>query len=130
MNIVQGKEIVNKKSKSTEKAAALDDAFGAATTAPPPQDQPQAQAPDPISIAPKWLGRKSGASWGFGGRLIQWDNTKEIKLSQVRTEAGVVEKSKELITSLEANIEHFCQAKKEKASDQEIRYNFCRKSLE
>ena len=66
------------------------------------------------------MGKKGGASWGFGGRLIQWDQTsKEIKLSQVRTEAAVVEKSKQLMTSLEENIENFCVGKKERASDKE-----------
>ena len=60
-------------------------------------------------MAPVWLGRKSGASWGFGGRLVQWDATgKELKLSQVRTEAEVVNQSKELIDSLAQNVAAFC----------------------
>merc|ERR1711892_336198 len=106
------------KMQTQKQAAALDDAFGAASGSLPVQNEAEEPAPEPIKMAPVWLGRKSGASWGFGGRLVQWDATgKELKLSQVRTEAEVVNQSKELIDSLAQNVAAFCEVKKEKAID-------------
>ena len=107
------------KLQTTKQAAALDDAFGAPlTSAEPTFSNEQEKVPDPITTAPKWIGRKAGANFGFGGRLVQFGTNNEVKISQVLTEEKVVEESKLLLSSLEQNITNFCQNKiNESASD-------------
>ena len=106
------------KLQTTKQAAALDDAFGAPlTSAEPTFSADQEKVPDPITTAPKWIGRKAGANFGFGGRLVQFGANSELKISQVLTEEKVVEESKLLLSSLEQNITSFCQNKIESASD-------------
>ena len=106
------------KLQTTKQAAALDDAFGAPlTSAEPTFSNEQEKVPDPITTAPKWIGRKAGANFGFGGRLVQFGANSEVKISQVLTEEKVVEESKLLLSSLEQNITNFCQNKIESASD-------------
>ena len=42
--------------------------------APAIQTQSDVQVPDPIKIAPKWVGRRVGANFGFGGRLVTFNS--------------------------------------------------------
>lgn len=61
------------KLQSQKQVAALDDAFGALdmNVCPAPQTS-EAPRPEACSLAPKWFGKRVGAKFGFGGKLVQW----------------------------------------------------------
>ncbi|KAG5889116.1 hypothetical protein JTB14_034174 [Gonioctena quinquepunctata] len=97
-----------------------------------------------LSKPPRWLKRPVRASFGFGGKLITFENDKEaitqalqnvqpgqapaiihrtVQISQVITEAELVKKSSELEKTLEyGNFTEYCQEKSEEADDQHKKY--------
>ena len=69
---------------------------------------------------PKWLKRPCGANFGFGGKLVTFEATKEpnqptksvIKLGSVVTEESLLNRSVKLETSLQnGNLTEFCDDK-------------------
>jgi protein transport protein SEC31 len=114
--------------------------------APVPQ---QSTAPTSVDLskAPKWLKRPVGAKFGFGGKLITFDNTKlqidqnqapvpvhrSVQISQVITEPELVQKSTELEQALEyGNFTEYCSRKADSADDQHKKYiwHFLRANFE
>ncbi|CBY18133.1 unnamed protein product [Oikopleura dioica] len=106
------------KLQSQKQTAALDDAFGAFDAAPAPVAPIEAPCPEPCSLPPAWFGRRVGAAFGFGGKLVSFGNGKNtLKLRQIITEPDVVEESKVLLQSLEADTKEYCAKKCEAAQD-------------
>ena len=105
------------KVQSAKQAAALDDAFGAPVCDSAMDNQifEEETPPDPLKMAPKWYGKKAGANFGFGGRLVSFGKGNEIKIQQVTTEEKVVQESRNLLTSIDQNISDFCEDKKQTA---------------
>ena len=69
---------------------------------------------------PKWLKRPCGANFGFGGKLVTFEATKQpnqptksvIKLGSVVTEESLLKRSVKLETSLQnGNLTEFCDDK-------------------
>ncbi|XP_023021491.2 LOW QUALITY PROTEIN: COPII coat complex component secretory 31 [Leptinotarsa decemlineata] len=111
--------------------------------APVPQQNTAPVSVD-LSKPPRWLKRPVRASFGFGGKLITFENDKEaiaqafqnvqagqppavihrtVQISQVITEAELVKKSVELEKALEyGNFTDYCLAKSEDMNDQHKRY--------
>ncbi|XP_060523111.1 protein transport protein Sec31A isoform X2 [Cylas formicarius] len=97
-----------------------------------------------LSKPPKWLKRPVGASFGFGGKLITFENDKEkitlaqqttqpgqgsphisriVQISQVITEPEFIQKSSELEQALESgNFIEYCLNKSESSNDQHRKY--------
>ncbi|XP_046674352.1 protein transport protein Sec31A isoform X2 [Homalodisca vitripennis] len=64
-----------------------------------PVVQPPQHAPLAVELrkAPKWLKRPSGASFGFGGKLVTFSSDSQaVSVSQVVTEPSLVERSQRL----------------------------------
>ncbi|XP_031353039.1 protein transport protein Sec31A isoform X2 [Photinus pyralis] len=101
-----------------------------------------AQAPEPqqstpasvdLSKPPKWLKRPIGARFGFGGKLITFENegqptqnqspvARTVFVSQVITESELVEQSAQLEQALEyGNFTEYCRNKADSLSDQHKR---------
>lgn len=101
-----------------------------------------AQAPEPqqstpasfdLSQPPKWLKRPVGARFGFGGKLITFENegqpahnqspvARTVFVSQVITEQELVEQSAQLEQALEyGNFTEYCRNKADSLSDQHKR---------
>ncbi|CAH1984308.1 unnamed protein product [Acanthoscelides obtectus] len=107
--------------------------------APVPQQQVVTVSVD-LAKPPKWLKRPVGASFGFGGKLICFENDKAavahtlqnvqpgqqpphiprtVQISQVITEATLVKHSQELEKALEyGNFAEYCINKMEETKDQ------------
>ncbi|XP_015837847.2 protein transport protein Sec31A isoform X1 [Tribolium castaneum] len=104
----------------------------------------QSSAPVSVDLSrpPKWLKRPVGARFGFGGKLISFDNTKPdvdqishrtVQISQVITEPELVQKSTELEQALEyGNFTEYCSRKAETTNDQHTKYiwHFLRANFE
>lgn len=74
---------------------------------------------------PKWLKRKCGASFGFGGKLVTFETvippanqqqqvrpTSKVQLAKVITEPELVKRSEQLETSIHNhNMPEFCESK-------------------
>lgn len=101
---------------------------------PVPQTQAKSQVPaKPVLLKkpPKWLKRPTGASFGFGGKLVSFQQNKapasqqqvqrsSVYLSQVVTEPELVSRSKSLEEALSQNkFAEFCDAKVSKAANNE-----------
>ncbi|XP_077594547.1 protein transport protein Sec31A isoform X1 [Stigmatopora nigra] len=103
------------------------DPFGTGQTLPPLQ-VPQSTAQDtivpPLKKPPKWVRRPVGASFGFGGKLIAFENPKvgpvqtpqpvprQVFISQVTTETEFLQRSKELQVALQSgSFNSYCQNK-------------------
>ncbi|XP_074647713.1 protein transport protein Sec31A-like [Tubulanus polymorphus] len=97
------------------------------------QQQPNTGSPIvPLKKPPKWLRRPCGASFGFGGKLISFGNTKldqqqqqhqptprEVHVSQVVTEADILHSSNQLETALSNHqLTEFCNLKIENSTDE------------
>ncbi|TNN03464.1 hypothetical protein fugu_000493 [Takifugu bimaculatus] len=78
----------------------------------------------PLKKPPKWMRRPVGASFGFGGKLISFENPKvppmqspqpiprQVFLSQVTTETEFLQRSKELQAALQSgSFNSYCQTK-------------------
>ncbi|XP_065370219.1 protein transport protein Sec31A [Calliphora vicina] len=88
---------------------------------------PQQTAPvvyHDLKYAPKWIKKPCGVTFGFGGKLVSFNNkSKTINISQVTTEPILVEKAKALEKSLsEANFIEYCRQKADETTDQNGRY--------
>ncbi|XP_037815567.1 protein transport protein Sec31A isoform X2 [Lucilia sericata] len=88
---------------------------------------PQQTAPvvyHDLKYAPKWIKKPCGVTFGFGGKLVSFNNkSKTINISQVTTEPVLVEKAKALEKSLsEANFIEYCRQKADEMTDQNGRY--------
>lgn len=60
----------------------------------------------------------------FGGKLVSFDNTsKTVKVQQLTTESGLVERANALERSLaEANYSEYCRQRADETADQHGRY--------
>ena len=106
------------KLQSQKQTAALDDAFGAFEAAPAPVAPIEAPCPEPCSLPPAWFGRRVGAAFGFGGKLVSFGKGKNtLEVRQIITEPDVVEESKSLLQSLESDTKEYCAKKFEAAND-------------
>ncbi|XP_061393011.1 protein transport protein Sec31A [Musca vetustissima] len=88
---------------------------------------PQQAAPiiyQDLKYAPKWIKKPCGVTFGFGGKLVSFNNkTKTINISQVTTEPVLVERAQALEKSLEeANFVDYCRKKADEMPDQNGRY--------
>ncbi|XP_044252290.1 protein transport protein Sec31A [Tribolium madens] len=100
----------------------------------------QSSAPVSVDLSrpPKWLKRPVGARFGFGGKLISFDNVDQlghrtVQISQVITEPELVQKSTELEQALEyGNFSEYCSRKAETTNDQHTKYiwHFLRANFE
>lgn len=98
--------------------------------------QPTPKVTMQLKSPPKWLRRPCGASFGFGGKLVSFENVKQtvtnvqgvattqykpqVYLSQVVTETDLVERSVKLETSLESgNHAEFCTSKVSSLGEEE-----------
>ncbi|VEN35751.1 unnamed protein product [Callosobruchus maculatus] len=121
--------------------------------APVPQQQVVTVSVD-LAKPPKWLKRPVGASFGFGGKLISFENDKaaiahtlqnaqpgqqpphiprSVQISQVITEASLVRHSQELEKALEyGNFVEYCYNKAEVTDDlhQKSIWHFLKASFE
>lgn len=103
----------------------ITDSFGPGMEAIP---QPAQKVTMQLKSPPKWLRRPCGASFGFGGKLVSFENLQQtvtnsmgvaqtqykpqVYMSRVVTEQELVDRSIKLETSLEAgNHEEFCANK-------------------
>lgn len=91
--------------------------------APVPQPLSQHVAND-LKKPPKWLRRPVGGSFGFGGKLISFnEKDKKITISQVVTNMELVERSTQLEEALaQGNYIDFCRNKADQSTDQHSRY--------
>lgn len=111
--------------------------------APEPQQDLGPTSVD-LSKPPKWLKKPVGASFGFGGKLVTFDDEKSaiaqtlqnlqpgqqpphiqrsVQISQVITEPDFVKKSNELENTLEyGNFTDYCQEKSEQSSNDHKKY--------
>ncbi|XP_017293554.1 protein transport protein Sec31A isoform X2 [Kryptolebias marmoratus] len=103
------------------------DPFGTGQVLPPlPVPQPGVQDTiiPPLKKPPKWVRRPVGASFGFGGKLITFENPKlppvqspqpvprQVFVSQVTTETEFLQRSRELQAALQSgSFNNYCQAK-------------------
>ncbi|KAH8277557.1 hypothetical protein KR018_000691 [Drosophila ironensis] len=90
---------------------------------PIPQQATQVVYHD-LTRAPKWMKRPCGVSFGFGGKLVSFDATsKTVKVQQLTTESGLVERANALEQSLaEANYAEYCRQRADETADQHGRY--------
>ncbi|KAH8233407.1 hypothetical protein KR026_007815 [Drosophila bipectinata] len=90
---------------------------------PIPQQATQVVYHD-LTRAPKWMKRPCGVAFGFGGKLVSFDNTsKTVKVQQLTTESGLVERANALERSLaEANYSEYCRQRADETADQHGRY--------
>ncbi|KAL7738316.1 hypothetical protein ACLKA6_006644 [Drosophila palustris] len=91
--------------------------------APLPQQATQVVYHD-LAHAPKWMKRPCGVAFGFGGKLISFNGTsKTVKVEQLTTEPGLVERANALEQSLAgANYAEYCRQRADKSADQHGRY--------
>ncbi|XP_055372912.1 protein transport protein Sec31A isoform X2 [Condylostylus longicornis] len=92
--------------------------------APIPQQTTQIIYQDLIK-PPKWMKRKSGVSFGFGGKLITFGDKsgQQIKINQIVTETELVNRANALDKVLEdGNYSEYCKNKADQMSDQDGRY--------
>eukprot|EP00066_Takifugu_rubripes_P011512 XP_011600778.1 PREDICTED: protein transport protein Sec31B [Takifugu rubripes] len=103
------------------------DPFGTGQVLPPlqvPHPTVQDTIVPPLKKPPKWMRRPVGASFGFGGKLISFENPKvppmqspqpiprQVFLSQVTTETEFLQRSKELQAALQSgSFNSYCQTK-------------------
>ncbi|XP_014832360.1 PREDICTED: protein transport protein Sec31A-like isoform X1 [Poecilia mexicana] len=103
------------------------DPFGTGQVLPPlqvPQPSVQETIVPPLKKPPKWVRRPVGASFGFGGKLITFENPKlppvqspqpvprQVFVSQVTTETEFLQRSRELQAALQSgSFNNYCQAK-------------------
>uniref|UniRef100_H3DQ02 Protein transport protein Sec31A n=1 Tax=Tetraodon nigroviridis TaxID=99883 RepID=H3DQ02_TETNG len=103
------------------------DPFGTGQALPPlqvPRPTVQDTIVPPLKKPPKWMRTPIGASFGFGGKLIIFENPKvppmqspqpiprQVFLSQVSTETEFLQRSKELQAALQSGSFHsYCQTK-------------------
>uniref|UniRef100_A0A1I8PBV5 Protein transport protein Sec31A n=1 Tax=Stomoxys calcitrans TaxID=35570 RepID=A0A1I8PBV5_STOCA len=88
---------------------------------------PQQTAPivyHDLKYAPKWIKKQCGVTFGFGGKLVSFNNkSKTINISQVTTEPLLVERAQALEKSLnEANFIDYCRQKADEMPDQNGRF--------
>ncbi|XP_037918625.1 protein transport protein Sec31A isoform X1 [Hermetia illucens] len=78
-----------------------------------------------LKVPPKWMKRPAGASFGFGGRLIAFNrkSPQNVTISQVITDAELVERSNQLETTLQqCNYSEYCRMRADQMKDQHGRY--------
>ena len=84
-----------------------------------PSTTPKTQSVQ-LKQPPKWLKRPCGANFGFGGKLVTFEATKQpnqptksvIKVGSVVTEESLLQRSVKLETSLQnGNLAEFCEDK-------------------
>lgn len=97
----------------------------------------------PLQKPPKWLKKPVGANFGFGGRLVSFENTKSqnpqqptpkpVYISQVVTETDLLQRSHQLEQALEnGQYVEYCAMKSANCTDplQENIWNFLRVNFE
>ncbi|CAG0898159.1 unnamed protein product [Cyprideis torosa] len=81
---------------------------------PPPSPQTTGPEPDRLKRPPKWLRRPTGCSFGFGGKLVTWENPKgekpRVTLNQVTTDPELVQRSQKFEEALRSgDLGSFCR---------------------
>lgn len=93
--------------------------------APVPQSNVQSVSND-LKKPPKWLRRPVGAKFGFGGKLVTFnnkENSRQIAISQVVTDLELIERSTQLEEALaQRNFVEYCRLKADESPDQHTRY--------
>jgi protein transport protein SEC31 len=69
---------------------------------------------------PKWLKRPVGVTFGFGGKLVSFDNKRyTVKVSTIITEPEIVRRSTELESLVESkSLDSFCESRGKNASNE------------
>lgn len=78
-----------------------------------------------LTKPPKFLGRRAGASFGFGGKLVSFDaaNPLQVRISQVVTEPSLVDGSRRLEQVLnEGHFSEYCRTRADEMEDQQSRF--------
>lgn len=79
-----------------------------------------------LTKPPKFLGRRAGVSFGFGGKLVSFDaatNPQQVKISKVVTEPQLVESSRRLEEVLNGgNFVEYCRQRADEMAEQQGRY--------
>ncbi|XP_050459299.1 protein transport protein Sec31A isoform X1 [Cataglyphis hispanica] len=91
-----------------------------------------------LTKAPKWLKRPFGASFGFGGKLVIFENqpadsankkgdsNRKVIISQVITQPNLIQRSNKLKATLETEqYSDFCKEKMEKSPDDHTKKIWC-----
>ncbi|XP_072742503.1 protein transport protein Sec31A [Anoplolepis gracilipes] len=93
-----------------------------------------------LTKAPKWLKRPFGASFGFGGKLVIFENqsadpnlanrkgdlNRKVIISQVITQPSLIQRSNKLKVTLETEqYSDFCKEKMEKSPDEHTKKIWC-----
>lgn len=93
-----------------------------------------------LTKAPKWLKRPFGASFGFGGKLVIFENqladpnlanrkgdsNRKVIISQVITQPSLIQRSNKLKATLETEqYSDFCKEKMEKSPDEHTKKIWC-----
>ncbi|XP_012288447.1 protein transport protein Sec31A isoform X2 [Orussus abietinus] len=114
---------------STETSKKLVDSFPGMDPFTQPVPQQPTEAAVLLKKAPKWLKRRSGVSFGFGGKLVIFENetadptlpmkaTRTVIISQVITNPELVQRSNELEATLRSEqFIDYCQGKADKVAD-------------
>lgn len=88
-----------------------------------PSEAPAVAQPQAIYPVrpPAFLPAKGGCSFGFGGRLLSWNNeSRAVVISQVVTEPDLVERGNELLTALNSTgVQQYCAQKLLDVPDQQ-----------
>ncbi|KAL5502041.1 hypothetical protein EMCRGX_G008739 [Ephydatia muelleri] len=128
-----GKEVVPETHKTP--TIAPDDIFGGLATRP----QATTAQSAPLKNPPKWLRTACGASFGFGGKLVSFSNSrggdvpKVVTISQVITEQDLLQRSEQLENSLTQQLfADFCDHKSQESPNERERtlWNFLKVTFE
>uniref|UniRef100_U5EYS2 Protein transport protein Sec31A n=1 Tax=Corethrella appendiculata TaxID=1370023 RepID=U5EYS2_9DIPT len=77
-----------------------------------------------LKRAPNWLKRSAGATFGFGGKLITFNNNgKSVTINQIVTDQSLVDRSNQLESVLEqGNCIEYCRQKADQTTDPHTRF--------
>ncbi|XP_029659389.1 protein transport protein Sec31A isoform X1 [Formica exsecta] len=91
-----------------------------------------------LTKAPKWLKRPFGASFGFGGKLVIFENqpvdlasrkgdsNRKVIIAQIITQPNLIQRSNKLKATLETEqYSDFCKEKMEKSPDEHTKKIWC-----
>ena len=85
---------------------------------------PAAIAHPSMDHPPSWLGRRAGASFAFGGRLVSFSSATDtsIQITSVPTDESILERSMKLQTAIEENsLRDYCEQRAEAAIEEDDR---------
>lgn len=89
-----------------------------------PVQQPTENSIQDLKKPPKWLRKPVGCSFGFGGKLITFNqkNPQKVNIKQIITEPELFERSNSLEDSLaKGNFGEYCRERADQQKDQESR---------